>query len=242
MGTDVHGVFQAKLDGNWEDIRSDWEQDRHYFLFAWLANVRNGYGFAGVPTHDAIRPINDGELRGIPADFSMVGNSHVVTTTDALKPWYRKQLELRKMLEEGKELPEGATCYYPPDESLDDESDPFGSVWMGDHSHTWLTAEEILNAERPAGGRHNEGVVGRDTYWQWKNSGSVNPKHWAGGVAGPDVIVVDEADVMTLREDQYTHVRCKWTDEDDGLSYFVDEVKRLKDIYGEVRLVIGFDS
>jgi hypothetical protein len=59
MGTDVHAVWQAKKDGKWVDIASKWEQKRHYFLFAWLADVRNGFGFAGVSTHDPIKPIAD---------------------------------------------------------------------------------------------------------------------------------------------------------------------------------------
>ena len=35
-------------------------------VFAALADVRNGYGFAGVPTHEAIKPIS--EARGLPED------------------------------------------------------------------------------------------------------------------------------------------------------------------------------
>jgi hypothetical protein len=29
---------------------------------------------------------------------------------------------------------------------------------------------------------------------------------------------------------------------EDGLDYFVDEVRRLKELHGEVRVVFGFDS
>jgi hypothetical protein len=44
MGTDIHAVFQRRRNGHWEDIASDWDQNRDYYLFAWLANVRNSYG------------------------------------------------------------------------------------------------------------------------------------------------------------------------------------------------------
>jgi hypothetical protein len=67
MGTDVHAVWQAKKGDKWVDIESTWDQNRHYFLFAWLADVRNGFGFAGIPTHDPIKPIS--ERRGLPDDF-----------------------------------------------------------------------------------------------------------------------------------------------------------------------------
>ena len=39
-----------------------------------------------------------------------------------------------------------------------------------------------------------------------------------------------------------THAQIEWTQGDDGLGYFVDEVKRLKELHGDVRLVFGFDS
>ena len=41
---------------------------RNYTLFALLANVRNGYGFAGIDTGDAIKPIS--MPKGLPKDIS----------------------------------------------------------------------------------------------------------------------------------------------------------------------------
>ena len=43
---------------------------RNYTLFGFLADVRNGYGFAGIDTGDAIKPIS--EPRGVPKDASGV--------------------------------------------------------------------------------------------------------------------------------------------------------------------------
>lgn len=52
--------------------RERWREEpldsRNYDLFALLANVRNGYGFAGVPRGNAIPPLD--MPRGIPADAS----------------------------------------------------------------------------------------------------------------------------------------------------------------------------
>jgi hypothetical protein len=69
MGTDVHAVIQKRTDKGWEPVESKWEQNRHYFLFSWLADVRNGFGFAGVKTYAPIKPIAD--QRGLPDDFNI---------------------------------------------------------------------------------------------------------------------------------------------------------------------------
>lgn len=69
MGTDIHGVFQAKVQSKWEDIESEYRGNRHYQLFAVLAGVRNGFGFAGVPTGEAVTPIR--HPRGFPEDFKI---------------------------------------------------------------------------------------------------------------------------------------------------------------------------
>ena len=50
-----------------ERRRTCWYDDRNYELFAILANVRNGVGFAGVPTGDPVNYIV--EPRGLPDDM-----------------------------------------------------------------------------------------------------------------------------------------------------------------------------
>lgn len=53
----------------WNDPKTDEPYEgRNYVLFAILADVRNGYGFAGVRTHDPVVPLFAG--RGIPSDAS----------------------------------------------------------------------------------------------------------------------------------------------------------------------------
>lgn len=116
MGTDIHGVFQRhdKATGQWHDVPSNYEQDRHYQLFAVLAGVRNGHGFAGVPTGEAVTPI--AEPRGLPDDFAIEDEAHPLATLEHMNPLSRK--------------------WHEDDEKLE--------VWMGDHSHSWLTGKEIL--------------------------------------------------------------------------------------------------
>jgi len=48
--------------------RDHWYSDRNYMVFAMLAGVRNGTGFAGTPTHSPIVPVSD--LRGVPDDVT----------------------------------------------------------------------------------------------------------------------------------------------------------------------------
>ena len=79
MGTDIHYRFEAKVkpeEGQvaipldispWKTIETEYEGWRHYLLFAVLAGVRNGYGFAGVYRHEPLQPIAEG--RGLPPDL-----------------------------------------------------------------------------------------------------------------------------------------------------------------------------
>jgi hypothetical protein len=71
MGTDIHMQVQGRrADGTWEFIKRapfarygdpdfDWGTDptqRNYDVFALLADVRNGSGFAGVYRHEPVHP------------------------------------------------------------------------------------------------------------------------------------------------------------------------------------------
>ena len=201
MGTDVHAVWQVRKDGKWVDVASTWEQDRHYLLFSWLANVRNGFGFAGVPTYNPIEPI--ARPRGLPADFTG-GEDHPLDPTtipESHQKWY-----------------DGAT-----------------TIWLGDHTHSWLSSTEILAAKRPARVQHT-GVVPLSWYQSWDKV--TPPTEWSGGISGRGIHVAAHPSQIT---DKTTHVQIEW-DSGDELDYFVAEVQRLHELHGEVRLVFGFDS
>jgi len=81
MGTDIHLRVQFKNSkDHWEFVESkipskydgtqepeEWYDTRNYRVFAILANVRNGYGFAGIPYS---RPLNFiSEPKGLPKDL-----------------------------------------------------------------------------------------------------------------------------------------------------------------------------
>lgn len=59
--------------------RQQWYEDRNYVAFAALANVRNGYGFAGVYVHEPIPSIaaNRGTPQDVtPESLAILSNEH----------------------------------------------------------------------------------------------------------------------------------------------------------------------
>lgn len=70
MGCDIHLYIERKINGKWEEVEVDEKllpNERHYRLFAFLADIRNLRCF---PSH--LENINSQfENRGIPEDTSM---------------------------------------------------------------------------------------------------------------------------------------------------------------------------
>lgn len=206
MGTDIHGMFQARKDGTWTDIPSEYDQHRNYQLFAVLAGVRNGYGFAGTKFGDPVEPI--ASPRGLPEDFEMVDDDHPIQSKEVLPSWRR-------------------------DSKFFDPGDGF---WMGDHSFSWLTGEEMLAWTKKAPVVTHTGVIDRDAYEKWDKISS--PGDYCGWISGPGIVVTESPEGVGC-----THVLVSWpVCLKDELAYFFDEVRRLVELYGEVRFVFGFDS
>ena len=77
MGCDIHMHVEKHNGTAWVHVPkndpdhydwSEWDLPRNYNLFGILANVRNGWGFAGCDTGDRFKPIS--EPRGLPDDIS----------------------------------------------------------------------------------------------------------------------------------------------------------------------------
>ena len=68
MGTDIHIFAETFADEKWHLADVDLPEYRNYWAFAVLADVRNGYGFAGFDKGDPITPIS--QPRGLPDDLS----------------------------------------------------------------------------------------------------------------------------------------------------------------------------
>lgn len=69
MGTDIRVVYEKFENDQWEriEVYPEYDFSRNYLLFAILADVRNGLGFGGTPTHVPIEPIDC--PRGLPRDY-----------------------------------------------------------------------------------------------------------------------------------------------------------------------------
>ena len=205
MGTDIHGVFQrlSAETGKWYDVPSDYEEQRHYQLFAVLAGVRNGTGFAGVRTGDAVTPI--AEPRGLPEDFSLLDGE-----------------------------------YHPTEREIRQPDDPT-EIWMGDHSHSWLSGEEMVSWCERAPSVMHVGLISRSHYEEW--GGVSAPSLYCGGISGPRVVCIEDTPWDRRAHPDWTHIRCAWrVDIKEELKYFFDEVVRLIKEYGKIRFVFGFDS
>ncbi len=214
MGTDIHGGFikvvkdQTGSVVSKQPIKTNWNFDRNYTLFAILAGVRNGYGFAGCYRHEPLQPIAEG--RGIPEFISVVEER----TEELYNKWYGRW----------------------------DDEEEFG-CWLGDHSYTHMTVDEILEWK---GWNHHlsqGGVVSVEHYEETVAKGK-EPESWCGGISGGGVV--------TVAEDEYksgakaTHVKCFWKSEQslgERYDWFLEEIELIKNEYGEdVYLVIGFDN
>lgn len=120
MGTDIHGVFQRydEASKSWLDIESNYTQDRDYYLFSILAGVR----------YDDVAPI--AKPRGLPSDFERDWDYHPVNDARYMDPDSRID--------------------YPYHKEFYERSDEFQgrrrlNMWMGDHSYSWLTGQEMLD-------------------------------------------------------------------------------------------------
>lgn len=214
MGTDIHGVFQRKdsVSGQWIDVESLYEQTRHYQLFAVLAGVRNGRGFAGCLTGHAVTPI--AEPRGLPAGFVVDEDEcYTIASVEYLDP------RRRKWRGDGGPL----------------------EVWMGDHSHSWLAGWEILAWASNAPVVTKCGIITKAQYEKWDHESSPDSWS-GGILGRDVIQVDDtDAAKAASPNWTHIRVQWQRALSEE-LAYFFDEVRRLQEEHGEVRFVFGFDS
>lgn len=140
---------QRLVGGEWvTDTDAPTFDDRSYRTFAVLAGVRNGEGFAGCDTGDAVTPI--AEPRGLPPE-------------------------------------------------LRDEPEDFDN-WLGDHSHSWLLASEVVAYDWTQAVAER-GYVNGPVYADWRDWNRAEnrpPKSWCGGVSGPGIKHVSAEEMERL--------------------------------------------
>lgn len=211
MGADIHMIVQVKEDSKWKSLSKGYD-DRNYNAFAILANVRNGYGFAGCVTSTGFDFIS--EARGLPDDFNIENEDH-------------------------------------HSDVKSDYSD--GGFWMGDHSFSWVTLQELIDVDwdkRVV----KFGVVSEKYYLELAEK-NTDPEEWSGGVGGGKTITFEEAVYTemkqgdTLPEDREIYVRMKWySTYKESVGSFYEFVKKMEELskkysgVDNVRLVFGFDS
>ena len=162
MGCDIHAIIQVKENDTWVTKEAP-NLGRNYVLFSVLANVRNGFGFAGVRTYDPLPFI--AEPRGLPDDLELVAQDDNIDSDDN---------SLEKDSVEIFHRSYSSFCKYQ---------------WMGDHSHSWLLFSEI-NAYDWKKEFQFEGMVDQktnentpegaepDNYCAWTSSNDYVKRFW----------------------------------------------------------------
>lgn len=108
-----------------------------------------------------------------------------------------------------------------------------GTILMGEWGYSWLLASEILQTPAPRVPRAI--TISIDDYQQWDGISEPTPWQRASAYFGLVVGIPDK--IITLAE----NVVFEWDyDFTEDFSYFVDEVRRLQQLHGEVRFVFGF--
>lgn len=234
MGTDIHGGMFRRYRGdkNWR-FMSEVPRNRNYALFAALAGVRNGHGFAGVETFEPLVPI--AEDRGLPSPFLVcVGTNAKGEDVNV------------EIAGDGSLLP-GAR------RTIDFD--------FGDHSMTHMTLEELI--EWPGWDKElsDSGFLSRQEYDHWQErlraDPKATPKSYSGGVWGQNVVKTTQAEILAgTAPNNWTDVQCRWNspmrDECPTFLKWLDWLRieshydlykeRNEPNYTEYMLVIGFDS
>ncbi len=227
MGCDIHIVIQRQeADGSW--IELPWQRepytfkgarpavngfpvapacfsDRNYDLFAILADVRNGSGFAGIKTGEGWPSIAPD--RGLPDGF----DSNAVLPC----PMYRE----------------------------------YGPRYIGDHSFTWVSLDELKAFAWDTVSTRLYGVVSADDYERLSASNQA-PTSYCGDTSGPGIKVYSPEAYAKAKANgtlvKRPHVRMHWMETareatNDYPSVVIPWLDSLAD--GKpLRLVIGFDS
>lgn len=196
MGTDIH--LQVEVlgeDGVWkisprkpfrtyDDEGFSWDEDpsgRNYNLFAFLANVRNGFGFAGFSTGARVEPQFPG--RDFPEGYVDPKNLFVYENEwddddddDETSP---------KLLTDSEN--EATSIALPVKRPRSEYTG--GDFWIGDHSITHATLEELRGCDWDVGFT-STGYVELAGYLTFKQKGI--PDGWSGGIYGQDIITFED--------------------------------------------------
>lgn len=243
MGTDIHYVFQKKTqdsegkeswetlnldygfhfyDGDYED--GEYYIGRHYLLFAVLAGVRNGYGFAGTYRHEPLIPIAEG--RGLPDGI----------TSD----WFDNDVSY------GVYGYGYVTEDKPKSESLDLGDHSFNWL-LGSEILDWFKEEHCITQVGILGKEEyfkwtNNGYGEPNSYCNAAFGSDIVLFDETNSEESPFKLPFKLAHTFE-RYANVTHVRVSWKQSiNESLSKFKGMVQKVVDEHGEIRMVMGFDS
>lgn len=174
MGCDIHLVAQKRVSGQWEAINrvipneySEGENDK--FTLERLFDDRN-YRLFGM--------------------LANVRNGHGFAGVDTGDPFV--------FISEPRGYPEDFKTKDTVDSILSgEETDEYLGLWMGDHSHSWLGLQELIDYDWSQVAICR-GVVDGHEFLKWSESKEwdeyAQPESWCGGISGRDVarVSVDE--------------------------------------------------
>lgn len=147
---------------------------RNYTLFAALSDVRNGFGFAGVPTGKPIPP-SVAAGRGLPADLARHFD----------EDRYRERALDGEPVET---LPEKLS-----NAELAEE------LWIfGEHSQGWITLEEILAYDWDHETTHFGLVAAAEYRRCFESEFELEPRSWCGDISGGNVVKLDANEANRL--------------------------------------------
>jgi hypothetical protein len=115
------------------------------------------------------------------------------------------------------------------------------------HSHSWFTLQELLDYDWNSGIKH-VGLVGKEEYKEFKNSGS--PNSWCGG-SSATLISNQEMedwidDKIKFDEEKFIQTLIEWYTpaKDSAGSFYTDSIEKLKQLGDpeDVRIVFWFDN
>lgn len=133
------------------------------------------------------------------------------------------------------------------DESIDSYGDTPDGFWYGDHSHTHVTLQDLLDTNLHYQTVIRRGYIKLEDFLSLKDGES--PTSWNGDVCGQTVRKISSAEPHTLEPEEGIsyYVYYEWEDQP-----FIEKIEQLKswmslyiDYYNEpkdVILFMGFDS
>lgn len=228
MGTDIHGGFIKKggVSSRGETlhniaIETSWGLDRDYTLFAILADVRNGYGFAGVYRHEPLESIAPD--RGIPSWLTVDDDTY---SEELINQWYGTQYADFGASKYGTDLGDHSFTHMTLSEIIN---------WKG--WDNYLSQGGVVSKD------HYEETIAKGNNpecWCGGVSG------FAINVVDENIYKTLTG-VCNYEGKQITHINCRWKSEEtlrERYQWFLEEIDRIGGEYGydDVYLVVGFDS